>query len=62
MSFTVPNIIPFTLPAIPPPSVLSATLTGLVPPVPDAAFLNKVLDISSTDFVQDRWFVYQSVV
>src|SRR5476651_123732 len=52
MSFTVPNIIPFTLPAIPPPSVLSATLTGLVPPVPDAAFLNKVLDISSTDFVQ----------
>jgi hypothetical protein len=48
MSFSVPNIVPFTLPAIPPASVITSTLNGLTPPVPDAAFLNNVLSIANT--------------
>jgi hypothetical protein len=48
MSFSVPNIVPFTLPSVPPASVITSTLNGLTPPVPDAAFLNNVLSIANT--------------
>jgi hypothetical protein len=44
MSFTVPTITPpFTLPSLPPSSVITSTLTGLTPPTPDANFLNSIL-------------------
>jgi hypothetical protein len=48
MSFSVPNIVPFTLPSLPPTSVITSTLNGLTPPIPDAAFLNTVLGIANS--------------
>jgi hypothetical protein len=58
MSFTPPaipslpdpaSLLPaFTLPSLPDPAAVSSTIKGLVPPVPDAAFLNNVLALSNS--------------